>query len=243
MALSKTQSNLQSAASEPAYRKLHRACFAACIVLAPLVVFLGFAFDPTGGVPPAASEIFAAYQAASSLKIQLFLFFNAVTPFFFPLSFIGLGLLAMKRSPWLATIGVACGLAGSLPFAFFVGPEALGDVMTKTGNSSAFVAVWNGLSSEGTLVFLQYSWVVGHLLGYVLLGIALGRARAVPLWATSLIIVGIPFQAIAYVANQGIFQLLSYALIFLGSIPAALAMLKGSEKNTFALADEEKEEA
>ena len=211
---------------EPAYRKLHRICLAACMMLAPLIVLLGFAFDPTGGVPPAPAEIFAAYQAASPLKIQLFLFFNAITPYVFPLSFVGLGLLAMRRSPWLATFGMICGLVGTLPFGFFVWPEALGDAMVKTGNSSTFQVVWNGVSSEGVIVFLQYSWVVGHLLGYVLLGVALMRARTIPLWAASLIILGIPFQAVAYIAHQGIFQLLSYALIFIGSFPAALAMFR-----------------
>ncbi|GCE21971.1 hypothetical protein [Dictyobacter kobayashii] len=221
MDLSNTQSN-----ADPVYRKLHRACLAACIVLAPLIVFLGFAFDPTGGVPPAPGGIFAAYQVASPLKIQLFLFFNAITPYFFPLSFLGLGLLAVRRSPWLATIGMVCGLVGTLTWGVFVWPEALGDAMTKIGSRTTFIEVWNGVSSEGVIVFLQYSWVVGHLLGYVLLGIALGRARVVPLWAACLIVAAIPFQAVAYTANQGIFQLLSYALIFIGSVPAALAMLK-----------------
>lgn len=191
MALSNTQPNQKPAASDPAYRKFHRACLAACIVLAPLVVFLGFAFDPTGGVLPGPSQIFADYQAASPLRIQLFLFFNAVTPYFFPLSFLGLGLLAMRRSPWLATIGIACGLVGTLQWGFFVGLEALGDVIT---NSATYVKVFHGLSTEGVIVFLQYAWVVGHLLGYVLLGIALGRTRAIPLWAACLILAGIPLQ-------------------------------------------------
>ncbi|HEV2655477.1 MAG TPA: hypothetical protein VGT82_10980 [Ktedonobacteraceae bacterium] len=241
MVLSKTQTDQKPVASYSAFRKFHRACIAACIILAPLVVFLGFAFDPTGGVPPEASKIFADYQAASPIKIQLFLFFNAITSYFFPLSFIGLGLLAMKRSPLLATIGMVCGLVGTLPWGFFVWPEALGDVMTKTDNRAAFLAVWHGVASEGVIVFLQYSWVVGHLLGYVLLGIALGRARVVPLWAACLIVIAIPFQAVAYIANQGIFQLLSYALIFVGSIPAALVMMKGSEQETIAPAYEGKE--
>ncbi len=219
-------SHQQSSVSDPAYRKLHRAFFAACIILAPLVLFLGFFFDPTGGVPPAASGIFADFRAASPLRIQLFLFFNAATPYFFPLSYIGLGMLAMKRSPWLATIGTAFGLLGSLPYANFVGLEAIGDVSSKTIQSATFVALWNGLSSEGAIVFLQYSWVVGHIFGYVLLGIALGRARAIPLWAACLIVVAIPFQAAAYISGQGIFQLISYVLIFIGSLPAALAMVK-----------------
>lgn len=231
MTLPKTQPNQQPPAVEPAYLKFHRACIAACIILAPLVVFLGFAFDPTGGVPPDAREIFADYQAASPLKIQLFIFFNAVTPYFFPVSFIGLGLLALRRAPWLATSGMIFGLVGTLPWGIFVWPEALGDAMKKVGSSAPFIEVWNSVASEGMVVFLQYSWVVGHLLGYILLGIALGRARAIPLWAAILIVAAIPFQAVAYIANQGIFQLLSYALIFIASVPAALAMLKaGDEK-------------
>ena len=89
--------------------------------------------------------------------------------------------------------------------------------------------VWNGVASEGVIVFLQYSWVIGHLLGYVLLGIALGRSRAVPWWAACLIIAALPFQAIAYIAHLGVFQLFSYLLIWVGSIPAALAMLKRTQ--------------
>ena len=216
---------------EPIYRKLHRIGLASCIALTPVIVFLGFAFDPTGGVPPAPAGIFAAYQAASPLRIQLFLFFNAITPYVFPLSFLGLGMLAMKGSPRLATLGIICGLVGTLPFGFFIWPEALGDAMVKTNNRAAFLAVWNGVSSEGVIVFLQYSWVAGHLLGYVLLGLALARARVIPLWAAGLIIFALPFQAVAYIAHLGIFQIISYGLIFFGSLPAALAMLRRTHDN------------
>jgi hypothetical protein len=55
------------------------------------------------------------------------------------------------------------------------------------------------------------------------------------LWAAILIIVGIPFQAAGYGAHVSVLQLICFALIFIGSIPAALAMLKGSVKETFAL--------
>jgi hypothetical protein len=79
------------------------------------------------------------------------------------------------------------------------------------------------------------SWVIGHLLGYIIMGIALIRSRAIPLWAAILIIVGIPFQAAGYGTHVSVLQLICFALIFIGSIPAALAMLKGSVKETFAL--------
>ena len=75
------------------------------------------------------------------------------------------------------------------------------------------------------------AWLFGHLLGYVLLGIALARARAIPLWAACLIIASAPLMGpIAYGTGLGILQVLGYVLVFIGSIPAAFAMLKGAEK-------------
>jgi hypothetical protein len=224
MTFSTSQPDQQSLISEPAWRTFYRAGLAACIVLAPLVLFLGFAFDPTGGVPPGGRATVAAFQAVSPLRVQLFLWFNAVTPYFFPLSYIGLGLLALRRSPVLATAGIVLGLLGSLPFGFFVEAEATVAHVAQLGDSAAFEALIRDISSEGVIVFLQISWVVGHLLGYLLLGIALIRARAIPLWSASLIILGLPFQAAAYIAHQGLLQLLCFGLIFIGSIPAAWAL-------------------
>ena len=78
-------------------------------------------------------------------------------------------------------------------------------------------------------------WVVGHLLGYVLLGIALARARLVPQWAAWLLVASAPLMGpIAYGTGLGILQVLGYVLVFIGSIPAAFAMLKGSEKEVHA---------
>lgn len=228
-------------ATDPLYRKVHRVCLAGCVILAPAVVFLGFTCDPTGGVPPPPAEIFAAYQAANPLKIQLLLFFNALTPYVLPLSFLGLARLAMRRAPWLATLGLVCGLIGTLPFGVFVWPEALGDAMIKVGNRATFVSVWNAVSSENVIIFLQYSWVIGHLLGYLLLGIALARGRVIPRWAASLIVCGLPLQAVAYMTHQGMFQLVSYLLILLGSVPAALHLVKEPSQNSMAFAQKAKE--
>jgi hypothetical protein len=231
----------QQRATDPAYRKLHRACLAACIVLAPVVLFLGFAFDPTGGVgvPSSVRTLVADFRAASPLQVQLFLYFNAVTPYFFPLSFIGLGLLAMQRSPWLATIGMIFGLAGSLPFGVFVGPEALAAGIAQVGPTPSIAAVVHYVFSQGAIFLLQASWVIGHLLGYVLLGIALGRARVIPWWAACLLIGSAFFQAVSYPTHQGLLQVFGFVLAFLGSIPAAFAMLKVRDESTLVPQGEE----
>ena len=80
----------------------------------------------------------------------------------------------------------------------------------------------------------------GHLLGYVLLGIALARARAIPLWAASLIVASAPLLGpIAYGIGPGLLQILGFVLVFIGSIPAAIAMLKVRDEQAFASPGEE----
>jgi multidrug transporter EmrE-like cation transporter len=71
-------------------------------------------------------------------------------------------------------------------------------------------------------------YVVAHLVAYVLLGIALTRARAVPRWAGWSLIASSPVTMAAFVppgrpvATVGIAGL---ALLLIGSIPASRAML------------------
>ena len=70
-------------------------------------------------------------------------------------------------------------------------------------------------------------WVIGHLLGYLLVGMALLRARVIPQWATWLIMVSaLVMGPLAYGTGLGLLQILGYLLVSIGSIPAALAMLK-----------------
>jgi hydrogenase/urease accessory protein HupE len=90
-----------------------------------------------------------------------------------------------------------------------------------------------------TLAF-ALAWVLGHVLAYVLLGIALARARAIPLWAACLLIVSAPLMGpIAYGTNLGLLQILGYVLVFIGSIPAALAMLKRRDEQAWEPQSEE----
>ena len=75
------------------------------------------------------------------------------------------------------------------------------------------------------------------------MGIALIRSRAIPLWAAILFIVGIPFQAAGYGMHISLLQLICFALIFIGSIPAALAMLKRKDEQAPVSTSEEAAQA
>lgn len=114
---STTHSNaVRTASCVAAYVQVQRGVLAGCVVRAPLVIGLSFVFDPTHGVPHGATSIFTAFRAAGAAQIQTFLWLNTLAVFLFAPSYIGLGIVAMRRSPWLATSGVISGFIGSLPW-------------------------------------------------------------------------------------------------------------------------------
>ena len=85
-----------ASASLPTVRTLLRALLAACVTL---VVALSFVADPTGDVPHGANNIYTTFGEAGAERVELFLFLNAAAAYLFPLSYIGLGLVALRRSP------------------------------------------------------------------------------------------------------------------------------------------------
>src|SRR5437764_878204 len=73
--------------------------------------------------------------------------------------------------------------------------------------------------------------VLGHLIGWLVLGIALWRAQVIPFWAACCFILNVPLTMLAYGRFEGIWQIVGTALIFIGSIPAAFAMLRAKNKS------------
>lgn len=237
MALS--QQSRQQRTAEPAYRKLHRAFFAACIVLAPLALIVWFGLCPTGAGDAACPDqgsslaVFAAFRTMNPQLMQLFLFLSLILPYLYPLSYVGLGLLAMKRSPWLATLGIICGFAAGVVWGVIADSMVTLDTMAQISLNPLFVTVEHHYYATWLILTFGAFWVIGHLLGYVLLGAALLRARAIPRWAGWLLIVSGPVMGpIAYGTNQGLLQILGFALVFIASIPAALALLKMRDEQT-----------
>jgi len=223
----------QQRVAEPVYRKLHRAFFALCIVLAPLTLSLWFGLCPTGANDAACPDmgstlaVFAAFRAMNPQLMQVFLFLSLIVPYLYSLSYVGLGLLAMKRSPWLATLGMACGFAAGVVWAAIADSITMLTSMAQISLNPLFVTVQHHYYANWLILAFGAAWVIGHQLGYILLGIALARARVIPLWAACLFIVSVPIMGpIAYGTGLGLLQILGYVLVFVGSVPAALTMLK-----------------
>jgi hypothetical protein len=88
----------------------------------------------------------------------------------------------------------------------FVPIEALFAVIAKTPNGGDFIPLASAVSAEGVIAYFQFAWVIGRLLRFALLGV--------------------PLQALAYPLNLGALQIVGFLLVFVGSIPVALALLR-----------------
>lgn len=223
----------------PAYLKVLRLFEAACIALGPLAFLLYAIFDPTNRLGAAS---IAANAVANPLTNQAHLLFGILATLCLPIGFLGMALLAMRRTPWLGTICLVLAIPAWAPLCAFIALDALTYDMAQMGGGSLFVALWNHFSNDSVMFPYLVIYAAGHLIATVLLGIALGRGRIIPLWASVALILSAPLTIIffpfATIASRTHLPFLDFLLnlhlvtilLTIGCLPAALSMLKLSNE-------------
>jgi hypothetical protein len=209
-----------------------RSLLAACIVIPPLVMASWFELCPQYGNPgcpdtsnPLGSLV--AFRTANPTWLHLFLVINVLAPYLFPLSYLALGLVAFRRAPVLATLGALCGWLGSAPWGLVTDRSFLLANLARLGNDGFSVSVLTRLNHQPEFVLMAAGWFFGHMLGYILLALALGRANAIPRWATWLMVIAVPVMGpLAYGTVHGSLQVLGFVLIAVASTPAAVTLLR-----------------
>lgn len=202
-----------------------RALLAACIVLAPLSITLylvtwgGNQRDPL-----------VATAMASSTGNILHLIGGMAASFFLPLGYLGMSLLGMRRAPWLATLSAALSLVGWIPWAALMGLDDLAYDIVQAGSTSQFSALWWHFNGDTFMTIYLLIYIIGHLLSAILIGFMLGRLRIIPAWTAWAFALSSPLTILIFPVHNIVFQdVLKYlicALLIIGAIPSALAMLK-----------------
>ncbi len=218
--------------------RVHRWFIATCIVLGMLATLALVVTNPPyyslqNGVP---AQV-ATFATASPAFIQAHLFSAVAAAYLAPLSLLGMACLAMRppvgpkghRSNWLASIAFLVVLIGMLPVSVFPAQDALTYDVVRMGSNPLFTTILQQYNNDSVMSYYSAMFLVGTILGPILIGIALWRARAVPIWAAVLITFGrlLTFLYPFLRDLPGIYiQLLSWTPLFIGSIPAALVVLK-----------------
>ncbi len=211
-------------------KRVQRWFFALCIILG-LAATLAFVvvnppyYSTQNGVP----AMVATFATASPGLMQAHFFLMVAASYLLPVGFLAMAWLAMRRSPWLASIASLVVLLGTLPLAAFPAQDALTYDLVRMGNNPLFLTILQQFNNDGVMSFYSAMFLVGSILGPGLIGIALWRARAVPIWAAVLITFG-RLLAFLYplLSNNPVvyLQFISWMPLFIGSIPAALAVIR-----------------
>ncbi|HSO64140.1 MAG TPA: hypothetical protein VLQ78_03475 [Ornithinibacter sp.] len=154
-----------------------------------------------------------------------------VTPFLL-LSALAMGHVARRRAPVVATWGAGI-LFGAYALGSSVGaPDMLVDAMARAGEDPATIAATSQLLMDHPPMLAgALSFVLGHLVGMVLVGIAVVRAGVVAWWVGLMIAVAQPVHVVSAVVvpSRVLDVTLGWGLTTVGYALVALAVLRTAD--------------
>ncbi len=141
--------------------------------------------------------------------------------------------VAVRGAPVLGTIGAVLAVAGySSLFIGVLPPDAaaLGAVQAGVDNATT-AQILDQMAAHPSAAIALVLFLVGHILGTVLLGIALWKGRMVPVWAALALIVSQPLHLVfAVVVPNGLLDAASWTLTAIGFAATAMALLRSSAR-------------
>jgi hypothetical protein len=202
-------------------RPARRVATAFCVVAVPILGGALAALVPSVG-DGNGRQAFAAVQAhlgEARAELAVAVALSLVLPFFV----LGLYRLSVRGAPVLSGAGCVLALVGWEAVAFVSAGDAL---MYELAARSGSPAVWSQFMANPAIVIMTVIFVVGHLAGTAMLGIALWRVLAVRLWAAAAIVAGDFGHLIAHgIGSRGL-DVVAFSLLAAGCVPAARAIVR-----------------
>lgn len=217
--------DIRDAEDSGVWRKI-RAVLAVAIVGGPLGYLIGGVLSPSINATGQAS--IAASAAADPVANGAHMVAFVLASYLLPIGAVGLARLAYPHAPRLATVGGLLAVVGWLPFAALTALDDVTNAMAATPGDASYGALRDRFATDPVMMAYLLVYIVGHLIAYVLLGVALRRGHVVPGWAAWSIVASSPLTVLAFAlpgsprAAGGV----ALTLLVLGSVPAARTMLR-----------------
>ena len=216
----------------PVIYRLHRWFFAICIVGGTAATLVSVIANPGYYRPHTdVTSFIAAFATANTFLSQTHLISMIVVSYLLPLGLLAMAWLALPRAPWWASSAALLLLLGLLPVAAFAGQDALSYDIARMGSHPLLLTLARQFDTDEVMSYYNLMFDIGSIFGPTLLGLALWRARAIPIWAALLITISrplaffYPFLPLRWQLGF-LVQIPSCLLLFIGSIPAAIAVLR-----------------
>jgi putative effector of murein hydrolase LrgA (UPF0299 family) len=208
-------------------RRLWRSVLAVLLPLGPLFVAVAFALRPYGSSDDP-TAIVTKILASPSTDLLLWLGFLA--PGLLLLATVTAGHLARRGAPVLATVATSI---NALAFGLMSGAVASGDLITVAGgragvDPATILTITDAIDTSPVTAIALGIWVPGHIVGMVLLAVALRRARVLPRWAAIVLGISQPVHFVAFVVlqNQYVDAFAGWGFTAIGFTAVAVALLR-----------------
>lgn len=203
-------------------RSTRRIATAVSVVVAPLLVGLSRALVATEHDDKASTAIPAVVAHLGQTRAELI--FSVSSALFLPFFVLGLYRLTARGAPLLAGVGCVIALVG---WTVGGGIEAAGHALAyELARHGGQPAIYDQFLHDGAVSALTLLFIVGHVLGTLLLGIALWRTRAIPTWAAGAVIVGVVGHFLAAANGIRPLDIASFILLVVGCAAAAGVILR-----------------
>src|ERR1700761_868301 len=152
----------------------------ACLVVGPLGQLAQYLVSPVGEAASPAAQVAAAAAhpaamgAAAVLDVLLLLLLPAV---------LYAGVVAGGTRSRLAVAGTGLSFASMLGAGYLLAQGVVVRAAAAQPGRAAAVSVVSGFEHSPVITAVTVFYLAGHVIGFILLGLALIRSRAVPAWA------------------------------------------------------------
>jgi len=206
-------------------RTLRRVVVAVLLPLGPLAVAAIRGYLPYFSATSSAETV---EQTAANLgRMDTVLWLSVVAMAALVPSALGAARLAQRRAPVLSLLALGLLVPSFVMLFFGAGDVTLRAVAGAGIDPATAVQVYDAASTVGPATLSIVVFVVGHIVGTVLLGAALWRARAVPVWAALAVIISQPLHFVAFViVGSQPLDVVAWGLMAVGLGVAGLRVLR-----------------
>ncbi len=183
-------------------------------------------YDTTDDGATAVEKVYA-HQAAQGAVMWL----SLLAAFTLVPGVLAAGRLVRREAPWLTTVALTLLIPGYLAMGALLATDASAWSAAEIGLPRTDAAALYSTQHPAIAVALAV-FVVGHVSGTVLLGIAMWRSGRVPSWAAAAVTVSQPLHFVAAVVlGNHTLDLAAWTLTALGMAVAAAAVLRTPDQD------------
>jgi hypothetical protein len=187
-----------------------RTLAAVCLVAGPLAAVCFELIAPTTGSDSVEQQVQDVVANSGAMNVALA--FDLLGLLLVP-AVVFVAVVARAGAPRLAPMAGAVAFVGYLCLTVVVAGDALLVAAAKERDRTAAVSLVHGFWDTWLVKVMLIGYLAGHILGVVLLAVALWRSRAVARWAAVILLVLPLFEIAEQASGAHAFGAIGYALV------------------------------